>query len=110
MPTVRIDGDRIDGYASFHTVFSEALGFPGFYGRNMDAWIDCLTSLDAPEDGMTTVHVTPPDVLVLHVENAHGLKQRCPDVLEALLECSAFVNYRRIDRGEPAVLAISLWA
>ena len=43
-PVVRIDGDRIVDWDTFHNVFTEAFGFPGFYGRNMNAWIDCLTN------------------------------------------------------------------
>jgi len=35
--------DAITDWASFHDVFMHTLGFPDFYGRNMDAWIDCMT-------------------------------------------------------------------
>jgi len=31
-----------------------------------------------------------------------------PEQYSALLECVAFVNYRRVKRGEPAVLAVML--
>ena len=31
------------------------------------------------------------------------------DVLEALNECAAFVNWRRTDRGEPALLALAYY-
>jgi len=54
---IQIDGSKITDWDSFHDHFSEALGFPGFYGRNMDAWNDCMTSLDAPSDGLSSVHV-----------------------------------------------------
>ena len=59
MPYTRviIDTARINDWDSFHTIFAEAFGFPGFYGRNMDAWIDCLTSLDTPEDALSTICV-----------------------------------------------------
>ena len=49
MPVVSIPTDRISDWESFHEVFSEVLGFPSFYGRNMDAWIDCLTSADGAD-------------------------------------------------------------
>lgn len=58
-PVVRIDGDRIVDWPSFHGVFAEAFGFPDFYSQNMDAWIDCLGYLDEPEAGMTKVHAKP---------------------------------------------------
>ena len=104
---VQIDGSRIKDWASFHDQFAELLGFPGFYGRNMDAWDDCMTSLDASEDGLSLVHIAPGDVLVLCVSGATELKKRCPEIYDALVECSAFVNWRRIQKGEPAVLALS---
>jgi hypothetical protein len=107
---VEIDGSRITDWGSFHDYFSETLGFPGFYGRNMDAWNDCMTSLDAPDDGLSSVHVTPGDVLVLCISGAGDLKKRCPEIYDALVECSAFVNYRRIEKGEQAILALSFYA
>ena len=38
MKRIHIDTARIKDWDSFHNVFAEAFGFPGFYGRNMDAW------------------------------------------------------------------------
>jgi hypothetical protein len=66
-----------------------------------------MTYLDDPDATMTTIHVTPGDVLVLCVSGAPELKKRCPELFDALLECTAFVNYRRIKQGQPAVLALS---
>ena len=43
---VLIDGGRIVDWSSFHAVFAEGMGFPEFYGRNMDAWIDCMTYVE----------------------------------------------------------------
>jgi len=107
---VQIDGNRISDWDSFHNHFAETLGFPVFYGRNMNAWNDCMTYLDDPAAGMTSVHVAPGDVLVLCISGATDLKKRCPEIYEALVECSAFVNYRRIEKGEQAVIAISFSA
>jgi hypothetical protein len=106
---IQIEGSKITDWDSFHSHFSEKLGFPGVYGRNMDAWNDCMTSVDAPQDGLTSVHVAPGDVLVLCVSGASEFKKRCPDIYDALVECSAFVNYRRIEKGEAAVLALSFY-
>jgi RNAse (barnase) inhibitor barstar len=68
MPVVRVPLDRISDRESFHTVFAEVLGFPQWYGRNLDAWIDCLTWVDEPESGLTKVVVEPGDVLTLEVK------------------------------------------
>jgi hypothetical protein len=111
MPFLRVtvDMSSIESWDSFHTVFKEALGFPDFYGCNMDAWIDCLTSLDTPEDGLTAVHAPVGGVMVLELPGARALKARCPDIYSALIECSAFVNYRRIAIGGDPVLCLSFF-
>ena len=98
---------QIRDWESFHDVFAKAFGFPGFYGRNMNAWIDCLTSLDEPDDGMTSVHAPKGGVLTLHLDHVEDFATRCPEIHEAILDCAAFVNYRRIEAGDDPVLALS---
>ncbi len=104
---VEIDARQITSWSSFHDVFAKAMGFPDFYGRNMNAWIDCMTSLDEPEDGLTSVHVPRGGVLALHIDHMGNLANRCPEIYDAIVECSAFVNYRRIVVAEEPVLALS---
>ncbi len=106
MPTIRIDGKRISDWGSFHTVFAQAFGFPDFYGRNMNAWIDCMTSLDEPADGLTSVQGSATDPVVLQLDNANALPT---ELFEAITECAAFVNWRRLEAGEPAILMLSCW-
>ena len=105
--SVKIDCARINDWKSFHDVFADALGFPSFYGRNLNAWVDCMTSLDAPEDGMTEVHCAPEAVFTLQLENVRDFRQRCPEQYAALIECAAFVNWRRNETGAASVLALS---
>ena len=104
---VPLDCKNIRDWNSFHEEFARVFGFPDFYGKNMDAWIDCMTSLDAPEDGMSNVHCEPGTVLTLELENIEPFANRCPEQHKALIECSAFVNWRRLERGNPSVLALS---
>ena len=106
---VEIDTAAITDWESFHDVFAASMGFPDFYGRNMNAWIDCLTSLDEPEDGMTSVHAPDEGILVLALTDATDLASRCPDIYEAIVECSAFVNHRKMDAGERPVLSLAFW-
>lgn len=109
MKVIKIDTHCIKDWDSFHDVFMKALGFPEFYGRNMNAWIDCMSSLDCPEHGMTTVHVAPGEVMVFELSDATDFATRCPEIYNAIVECSAFVNYRRIENGEPVVLSLSYY-
>ena len=100
---VRIPVASIDDWESFHDVFKRALGFPDFYGRNMNAWIDCMTSVDTFTDGLSTVIVPPGGLLVLTIDDAPAFKRRCPEQFDALLEAAAFVNFRRTNFGGPVV-------
>ncbi|HEX7862886.1 MAG TPA: barstar family protein [Verrucomicrobiae bacterium] len=104
---IQIDGRNLQDWTTFHDEFARIFGFPEFYGRNMDAWIDCMSSLDAPEDGLTSVHVRSGEVIVLCVSDMEDVRQRCSEVYDALLEAVAFVNWRRIEVGEPAILALA---
>jgi hypothetical protein len=110
MKTVTLDASAMTDEPSFHSQFQCALGFPDFYGANMNAWIDCMGYIDDPSAGMSTVWVQPGEVLVLRIENAEDFKRRCPALWLAFLECSAFVNWRRIEQGDAAILCVSAYA
>lgn len=104
---VRIDASKIVDSDSFHAVFAAAFGFPEFYGRNMNAWIDCLSDLDDAGADMTAVHVPPGECLSLVLDRAQDFKRRCPELFSALIEGAAFVNWRRIEMGRTPVLALA---
>ncbi len=106
---VKINAERITDWDSFHDTFAEALGFPDFYGRNMNAWIDCMTSLDEPEDGLTGVHAPEGGVVVIWIANVDQLASKSPEIYDALVECSAFVNYRKLEVGESPVLTLAFF-
>ncbi|WP_431263330.1 barstar family protein [Roseateles chitinivorans] len=91
-------------WPSFFDVFAEAFGFPDFFGRNLNAWIDCMTSLDVT---MSEVQVAPGELVCLALDAADIFKAACPEQYLALVECSAFVNWRRIENGEPPILVLS---
>jgi hypothetical protein len=41
--------------ADFHDAASRTLGFPDYYGRNLDAFNDCLCGIEVPEEGGTVL-------------------------------------------------------
>lgn len=104
---IKIDARSIHDFKSFHEVFRAALGFPTTYGHNMDAWIDCMTSLDNPAAAMSRVHAPRGGVLTLLLEHVDDLAERRPEILTALQDAASFVNWRRIEAGEPPVLALA---
>jgi RNAse (barnase) inhibitor barstar len=94
MKTVRLDGAAIRDEASFHCECQRVLGFPGFYGANWNAWIDCMSSIDDPAAGMSAIHVAAGERLEIEVTDTTGLSKRCSGILLALVECTATVNDR----------------
>lgn len=66
MPVVRIPYNQIADWDTFHSVFAQVLGFPSFYGKNMNAWVDCLTYLEEPGDGMSNIVLHDHDIISLH--------------------------------------------
>jgi RNAse (barnase) inhibitor barstar len=91
-----IDGHSICDWDSFHDVFAKEFGFPPYYGRNMNAWVDCIDDID---DGGT--------IATLLISNAKHLKTTNPEIYEALIECSAFVNWRHVSEGGQPILALA---
>lgn len=100
--------EHIFDWESFHAVFEKSLGFPGYYGQNMDAWVDCLTYADDADAGMVARPVPKGELLTLRLDGVAGFMARCPAQYAALVECAAFVNARRVEVGEPPVLALLL--
>ena len=105
---IQVPTDEIVDWATFHTVFKRVLGFPSYYGRNMNAWIDCLTYVDDEDSGMTDPFIMPGDLMTLQLKDVADFKERCPEQYDALIECTAFVNYRRVETGGNPVLTLML--
>jgi RNAse (barnase) inhibitor barstar len=110
MTLVRIDTRRIKDWDSFHAEFSQVFGFPPYYGRNMNAWIDCMTYLNDPDIADTQVKAAPGDVVTIQLDHVSDFRDRCPEIYDALVESSAFVNWRRLELGDSPVIALSFHA
>ena len=105
--TIRINTDLIDSWTSFHQVFKIALGFPDFYGANMDAWIDCMTDIDDPNSGMTRLTVEPNATVLIELVNSENFRKSHEDIYFALLDCVAFVNMRKINENSHTLIAVA---
>ncbi len=75
----------------------------------MDAWIDCMTSIDVPDDGMTSIHCENDSFMTIELENVSKLRDDRAEFLEAIVDCVAFVNWSRIESGDKPVLALSYY-
>ena len=108
MPCVALDGSAIKDWSAFHDQCAERLGFPDFYGRNMDAWIDCLTYV-RDGDGMSRFVLGPKEVLDIEISDTETFNKRAPEILDALVECVAAVNQRHVAAGQlPAIHLVFL--
>lgn len=45
MKEIVIDCISVSSRADLHQIFAEALSFPDYYGKNLDALYDCLTGM-----------------------------------------------------------------
>jgi RNAse (barnase) inhibitor barstar len=93
LPVARfeIDGNEIRDMASFHDVFGRTLKFFDGYGRNMDAWIDCMTDLHGP-NALSSLNLPDGEQIQLVFRGTREFSQRSPDIIRELIECTAAVN------------------
>jgi len=107
MASAHLDGRIIADWPSFHRESRQKFGFPDFYGNNMDAWIDCLSSLREPDSGMTSFALASDEILRITVDHSAALRKKSPQILTALEECTAEVNTRYVEHGEkPALMLV----
>jgi RNAse (barnase) inhibitor barstar len=91
---ISLDFSSIVDWQTFHAQFKQRMGFPDFYGNNMDAWIDCMSSIDAPSDGMSKITVSKNQALEIIVNGIEKAVKTYPDLLQEFVECTAIVNQR----------------
>ncbi|MFO1015919.1 MAG: barstar family protein [Caulobacteraceae bacterium] len=100
-----VPGAEIVDEKSFHDVFARTFQFADYYGRSMNAWIDLMTYLDL--DGQVDAIAAPPGALVIiQLRDAQAFLRRSPELYQAMVDGVTFVNYRRLEAGEPALLAL----
>jgi hypothetical protein len=105
MAKTTLDANSIVDWDTFHDAARSAFGFPDFYGRNMNAFIDCLTLLDQG-DGMSRFRLTPHETLAVKVRGANAFATRCPVQALALVTATAAANKRHVADGKWPMLAL----
>jgi RNAse (barnase) inhibitor barstar len=78
--TLRIDVGHFSTTAALHEGLAAALGFPGWYGMNWDAFADCIAFSDQSWIKGAT----------LSIHNFEVLQRRLPRDARLLAECLAF--------------------
>ena len=95
----------IHDWDTLHAVCAAAFGFPDFYGRNGDAFIDCLSYLDEG-DGMSRFVLKPGETLTVELSNAAEFADRAPEQAAALLSWIGAVNAWYVEDGKPPMLVV----
>jgi hypothetical protein len=104
---IRIDARKLTDAAGLHAALGEAFGFTPGYGKNLDALVDCLTHLDDPRAGLSRVQVLPGQMALLVIEHTQEMGKPAAAQVKALADAAAFVNWRRLEKGQPPVLAVA---
>ena len=104
-PYVGLKTDAIYDWNSFHAECQRAFGFPEFYGRNIESWIECMASLRS-DDGLVAIKLPAGEMLELELSDVDALRERVPDLIETLAMCTAAVNRRFIESCEAPAIAL----
>ena len=98
---MKLNFANVKNSEQMHQLFKEEFGFPDFYGANIHALIDCLSSLRHPEDKMSKITLKHDEILVLECK---GLTHKKNEFLSELMAAISYVNEREISRGnEPSL-------
>jgi RNAse (barnase) inhibitor barstar len=106
MASVRFDSSWVKDWSTFHEYCKEIFGFFEGSGSNMDAWIDCMSSLD--EEGMTKFLLDADEMLAIEITDTERFRERVPEIFNSMVDCTAFVNDQYIKSGRTPALALIL--
>lgn len=95
--TAVINGASIQDWDSFHNEFQNKIGFFEGYGRNLNAWIDCMSDLYTKEEyvGLTKFNLHEGDKLIILVVNVEIWREVRRDIFDSFIECTLAVNAER---------------
>ncbi|EOV7496109.1 MULTISPECIES: barstar family protein [Proteus] len=100
---LNIDFKNIKNVDDFHMIMKTLFGFPDFYGKNFNAFIDCLSSIRIPEDGMTSIHIKNDECILLEIFNINSIAD---DLLYDFLLSIQEINRRCVIFGEEASILL----
>ncbi|MCG8711046.1 barstar family protein [Brenneria sp. 4F2] len=101
---VKIDFAKIKTLDDFYNELSGLFGFPDFFGRNINALIDCLFSLRYPEDEMTKIHVATSEYLLIEL---HHFSLTTEEIKETLIVTIENVSLKCKEKGqEPSIVLL----
>ena len=92
-----IDGTKIIDWKSFHDEFQTKLGFFEGYGRNLNAWIDCMTDMftNGEYESLTKFNLNEGDRFILKILNSEKWKNQSTETFNAFIDCCISANSER---------------
>ncbi|MCB9233275.1 MAG: barstar family protein [Bacteroidia bacterium] len=103
--TIELNIGQIKSVADFHETMKNTFGFPDFYGKNIHALIDCLSSLRFPEDAMSLLFLEEDEYLLMEIK---GYLLANEQVKDQLVFAVGFVNHRQFLKGRQLSIVISI--
>lgn len=100
-----MNGEAIVDWHSFHDEFQRAFRFFDGYGRNRDAWIDCMTDLHGP-DSLSGLALPPGETIEIVLERSATFARRHPEIFGELVTLVRYANERYAEMNERVRLTL----
>ncbi|MCZ4581761.1 barstar family protein [Gordonia amicalis] len=97
-----VSGTAATTTGALFTAFARVWDFPDHFGRNRDAFDDCMRDLDAPDAGGRT-----PSIIVSHVTRADRLLEQDDAAFEWFADSIGFYRDHYRDAGKTFALILS---
>jgi hypothetical protein len=107
MKAIEIPEDIFADEQDFHRRFSILMGFPGFYGHNWNAWIDCMSYIDDPSAEMSQVLIALDESLEIRIIIKDGNTYYRTTTWGLFCSCVAAVNGRFLRRHSSTRLIVT---
>jgi hypothetical protein len=99
--TIVLDFAVIDGAEDFISTMIKIFQMPDWCGRNLNALVDCLSSLRFPNDEMIGIALEDDEYISLEVRGIKGVSKELVDGLLAVVEGA---NFRSEEKGRGPVI------
>ena len=91
MTRISVNGATIVDWPSFHDEFSRAFRFFDGYGRNRDAWIDCMTDLHGPK-ALSGLRLPAGEPIEIVLNGSATMAKSYPEIFAELLRLVRYAN------------------
>ena len=100
-----VDFRQVQNLEEMHNALAKIFDFPDFYGKNVNALIDCWSSLRYPENGMVGVSIDKDESLLLEVK---AMSRLDPIMMNHFVNAVEGVNERSMEEWgqQPLILLL----